>query len=67
MKTQTLEHLRFLFTPDGFMPDITGELDEAVRKEAFDWLGDGAHEKLYALGAGARPEKMTASVTFVMP
>ena len=65
MKTQPLEHLRFLFTPDGFMPDITGEMDEALRNEAFAWLGDKAHEKLFTLGAGARPEKMTPSAAFL--
>ncbi len=61
----SISELRFLFTEDGFKPDITGELSEEAKTEAARWLGDGAYETLYEFGASARPEHLSVSASYL--
>ena len=60
-----LSKLNFLFTPDGFQPDINGELTEEEKAEACLWIGDSGYLKLYYFGAGPRPEKLTSTASYL--
>ena len=60
-----LSKLNFLFTPDGFMPDINGELTEEEKAEASLWAGDSGYTKLYFFGAGPRPDQLTTSTSYL--
>ena len=62
--TDHLEHLRFLFTEEGFVPDITQDLDSEEKAEAEQWVHD-PYRKLYALSAGARPPHLTSSAAYL--
>ena len=60
-----MDHLRFLFTSDGFVPDITGDLTPEEKEEASRWLGEKAFARLYEFGAGPRPEHLTSSASYL--
>ena len=59
------EHLRFIFTADGFIPDITDDLSEQEALDARTWIGEGAYPNLYAFGSGPRPEKLSVSASYL--
>ncbi|MCH4014655.1 MAG: DEAD/DEAH box helicase [Solobacterium sp.] len=54
------ELMRFVFTPDGFHPDASGYSEENRK-----WFEEGGIPALYALGAGRRPENLSASGAFL--
>ena len=60
-----MEKLSFLFTEAGFLPDITGESPDNLKKEAKAWTGEQAISTLYEFGAGPKPEGMTASASYL--
>ena len=51
------EELSFLFTEEGFVPDIHGDLSEEARNESAAWIGEKGMERLYEFGAGPQPER----------
>ena len=59
------EHLRFIFTSDGFVPDITDALSKQEAAEARSWMGEGAYANLYAFGSGPRPEKLSGTASYL--
>lgn len=61
----SMDQLRFLFTKDGFIPDITGTMSEQEQNAAKEWMGKDAFLKLYEFGAGARPEHLSASASYL--
>ena len=60
-----MEEMKFLFTPEGFIPDITDDSPVEIKNEAFAWKGEGAYNKLYEFGAGPRPEHLTPSASYL--
>ena len=60
-----MEELRFLFTPEGFIPDVRDDSPLNIKNEAFAWKGEGAFDKLYEFGAGPRPEHLTPSASYL--
>ena len=60
-----LTNIRFLFTPDGFIPDITDTMAIQERQEAEKWLGDFSLKRLYEFGVGPRPSNLTASASYL--
>ncbi len=60
-----LAGIRFLYTPDSFVPDITDDMDAACKAEAQLWTPDDAVHRLYTLGSGPRPDNLTPSASFL--
>ncbi len=57
--------LRFLFTADGFVPDITKDLTGEELLLARSWSGDEKYQNLYEFGAGPRPEGLSSSAAYL--
>ena len=53
-------HLSFLFTPEGFQPDIFQNEDEIKI-----WTGETAYRSLYQFGLEGKPEDATSSAGFL--
>lgn len=53
-------HLSFLFTPEGFQPDILQKEEETKK-----WTGETAYRLLYQFGLEGKPEDTTASAGFL--
>ena len=73
MDTGTTEKWNFIFTPDGFFPDITAqsaaEQEEHVREEREQetaWMYRGGIPALYRLGLQGESEHMTPSGAFLL-
>lgn len=60
-----LSGIRFLFTADSFLPDITDDMDEASKTEAYKWTPEDAIHLLYTLGSGPKPDNLTPSASFL--
>lgn len=52
--------LNFIFTPDGFYPDVSSETEE-TRK----WFVNDGIDALYELGAGRKPDEISISEGFL--
>ena len=61
MQKMDITGLKFIFTKDSFMPDITENMPASLRDRARSWLGDGGYDGLYELGSGPRPQIGRAS------
>ena len=57
--------IRFLFTPDGFTPDISSLNSEKEQQEAAKWIAEGGYAALYQFGLSGRPEDPTPSENFL--
>ena len=60
-----LAGIRFLYTVDSFIPDITDDMDEVSKVEAQKWTTENAIDRLYTLGSGPRPDNLTPSASFL--
>lgn len=57
--------MKFIFTPEGFCPDISALVSEEERKEAERWSVEGGCPALYRLGLKGRPEESSPSEEFL--
>lgn len=57
--------IQFLFTPDGFTPDISSLNSEKERQEAAKWTTDGGFPALYQMGLEGRPKDANPSEDFL--
>lgn len=65
-KDKQKKPLSFLFTPEGFRPDISmAEMTKDREEELKSWTGEAAYRALYRLGLEGRAEDATASAGFL--
>lgn len=57
--------IKFLFTPEGFYPDVSAPVSEQEREEIKQWSKEQGYPALYRLGLGARPEEAAPSEMFL--
>ena len=57
--------MNFLFTPEGFTPDISSLESEKDQQEAVKWIAEGGYAALYQFGLGGRPAEPTPSESFL--
>lgn len=57
--------IKFLFTPEGFYPDVSAPASEQEREEIKQWSKEQGYPALYRLGLGARPEEAAPSEMFL--
>ncbi len=57
--------IRFMFTPEGFIPDVSSMNSEKERQEAARWTEDGGYPALYQIGLEGKPENAGASEDFL--
>ena len=57
--------LSFLFTPEGFQPDITAADILRGEEEVREWTGERAYGSLYRLGMEGRAQELSASAGFL--
>lgn len=57
--------LSFLYTPDGFRPDISSEVAIQGKDEIKKWTGALAYHSLYQLGISGKAEDLSASAGFL--
>ena len=57
--------MNFLFTPEGFTPDISSLESEEEQQEAVKWIAEGGYAALYQFGLAGRPAEPTPSESFL--
>ena len=57
--------IQFLFTPDGFIPDVSSMNSEKEQQEAARWMEDGGYPALYQLGLEGRPKDAGPSEAYL--
>lgn len=57
--------IQFLFTPEGFTPDVSSMDTEASLQETKRWTADGGYPALYQFGLGGKPEDAVPSESFL--
>lgn len=57
--------IKFLFTPEGFYPDVSAPVSEQEREEIKQWSKERGYPALYRLGLGGRPEEAAPSEMFL--
>lgn len=64
-KTNHRTAIQFLFTPDGFTPDLSCLGTQAELQEAQRWAKDNGYPALYQLGLEGKPEEAGFSESFL--
>lgn len=64
-KTNHRTAIQFLFTPDGFTPDLSCLGTQAELQEAQRWAKDNGYPALYQLGLEGKPEEAGPSESFL--
>lgn len=57
VKENTRTAIKFLFTPEGFTPDVSSLDTEEEQREAARWMRGGGYPALYQMGLEGRPKE----------
>ncbi len=65
VKENTRTAIKFLFTPEGFTPDVSSLDTEEEQREAARWMRGGGYPALYQMGLEGRPKEADPSESFL--